>query len=228
MGEYIDLVSSVLGFLTIIITGVLWYYKKNPSIKVSVHNTDSNVYITVRNHKDAHVKIKHVLLVKKSRFRNRFQFDPNSFFALVDSDKYGFQSTQNDDLDISLEPNSPTVNFDIPYSRITHLYEYFLPYKQCNVYNAVYLEKVVKMPRCCLAIVLDSGKHKLIPLPPNFYPFYREGIGHELDRDFIIYLGEHPELSLHFATQEHKLKYEKWLLGRYSMTRKTYHYLLEN
>lgn len=228
MSEYIGLVSSVVGFITLIGTGVLWYYKKNPSIKVSIQKSNNSISILVRNHKDAHVKVKHVLLATKSRFKNGLHFDHHSFFSLVDNDQYGFQSTQNNNLDMTLEPNGSVVNFDIPYSKVVHLYGFFLPYKRCNVHSKLYLDKVVKMPKCYVAIFLDSGKYKLVPLPSEFYPFYRKYVGHELDRELAIYLGEHPELSLSFQTREQKLKYEKWLLDRYSITRKNQHYLLEN
>ncbi|PIB14086.1 hypothetical protein B853_16147 [Vibrio rotiferianus CAIM 577 = LMG 21460] len=125
MSEYIEFVYSMVGLIIALIPVAFWYYKKNPSIKVSTHNTDSNISILVRNHKDAHIKVKHVLLVTKSRCKNGLHFDHQSFFSLVDSDQYGFQSTQNDNLDISLEPNGSVVNFDIPYSKVVHLYGYF-------------------------------------------------------------------------------------------------------
>lgn len=125
MSEYIGLVSSVVGFITLIGTGVLWYYKKNPSIKVSIQKSNNSISILVRNHKDAHVKVKHVLLATKSRFKNGLHFDHHSFFSLVDNDQYGFQSTQNNNLDMTLEPNGSVVNFDIPYSKVVHLYGFF-------------------------------------------------------------------------------------------------------
>ncbi|MEC6831332.1 hypothetical protein VXS06_06065 [Photobacterium toruni] len=205
---------------------IWWFYKKNPSIKISVCKEGSNILLTVRNHKDANVKIKHIRLVKINKFKKGLQFDHNSFFSLVDNDEYDIQSTQNDELNILLKKNSSALSFDIPFLKIVHLYDYFLPYKNCKTYNSFYLDQVVKMPRCHIAIILDSGRYKIIPLPTDFYCFYRDYIGSTLDRDIVIYCGEYPTLSLNFLSFEERLRYGDWLLGKYYLARKTYYYLL--
>ncbi|WP_421385888.1 hypothetical protein [Aeromonas veronii] len=221
--EYIGLIVSISCVLLPI---AFWFYKKRPSIKVMIKRLNNGVSISVRNKKDVHIKINHIVLVNGPRFRGALEFDRNSYFGLIDSDEYGFQTTQNDDLGISLEPNGPSVNLDISYSKISYLYAYFLPYKRCAVYGVEYLDKMVKMPKCYLAIILDSGGYKLIDLPSDFYRFYKNNISFELDREFSIFLGEHPKITQSFKSYECKLKYGSYLLERYSMMRRTYHYLL--
>lgn len=197
-----------------------WFYKKQPSVKIIINSEADSISVSIRNHKDVDVRVKSVLLVKKKRFRKKLEYDKNSFHRLVDFDTSDISFSQNDDLDILIKSNSPALDLQISFSNINSLYDHFLPYKISKTYSFHYLEKAVLMPKCYIAIVLDSGKYKLIALPKSFYSFYKNFIGREAEPRL-------KDLEIRFCNNKERIEFNEWMLTRYEISRRNYYRLLE-
>lgn len=224
MPIYMELAIAILSSGVVAI--LFWFYKKTPSIKVSIKKSVDGICFTVRNHKDVSVKIKHVQLVRKYKLKCGFEFKCESSYGLVDSSKYDFDFTQIDDMDICLMPNSPGEELSVPYWKVFMSYDEYVPYKYSPVLREKYLDRVIMMPRCHLAIILDSGKTKFIPLSNDFYHSYKADKIKDIERELSIYAGMHPDVSLMDSNLESKREYGEWLLNKYFMAIKTFYYLL--
>lgn len=212
-----SVISIILGF-------VFWLYRKTPSLKVNKRNETGKIILTMRNNKDCDVKISHIRLVRKSLIKEDI-YNENTLSGLIQKNDGFFYTSQNDDLGIEMKKNSSSKEIVISYIDIHSLYDDFLPYNYSLKYQMQYLNNIVRMPKCHIAIYLDSGKTIYVDIPKDYYRCYKEYIKFRFEHDFEIYCGR-SLTSIHFKNQEQKLLYQKNLLDRYSINIRTFHCLV--
>ena len=215
------LLGGVLGVFTVGLSFAIYLYKKHPSLVTKFSHSQSGLILTLRNKKDVSVNVSYIRLVKKNG--SKPIVESNSFFYVVPSDKYDFQSTQDDNLEIEIKPNSSVKELHINYLNLKYLYDFFIPYERHGL-PFKQLNRRTKMERCHIAIYLTSGRIQYIPLPLNFYDYYRDSIRMEFERDFLNFSGK-GMVKIHFSTKEHERKYKEELLQKYEIACRNYYFL---
>ncbi|CAM4163161.1 hypothetical protein SHDE107825_07545 [Shewanella denitrificans] len=106
------------------------------------------------------------------------------------------------------------------------LYDDFIPYDySVSPLQIKYLRKPVKMPICHIGIYLKSGKIVCVPIPEEFYNYYRKNEGDSFDTDFDIIMGR-GDVTLTFNSTAAQIEHLKMLREAYFVVRRNYHLLL--
>lgn len=218
------LVGSIIALLVLLGDFLFWRYKKTLSLKISKAADDSSVRLTVLNKRDFNIEIEHVRLIMKRSIFNKYEFDECSYYCLVESEEFGFRSTQNDKLNIIITPQDPIFNFEIKYSDIFNLYHKFVGYKSSDDHQLGEINKFTKMPTCCIGIFLKGGKCIYINIPSFFYTYYKHEVGVYYNSHLAELKGE-CLVKIGFDSEESYQRYKNKLLNSYKISKKN-EYLL--
>jgi hypothetical protein len=224
MGNIIGFVGSVIGLLGLFGTILFWKYQKTLGLKVSKTADSSSIKVTILNKRDFNIEVEHVRLIRKLSIFNKYEFDKYSYFHLVESEEFGFSSTQDDKLNILITPQDPIFEFEVPFSNIFNLYHYFINYKRSDNHQLGELHKATKMQPCYIGIFLKGGKCISVDIDSLFYSYYKHEIGAYYNRDLAILKGE-CSVKIGFDTDESYQRYKNELLNSYKISKRN-QYLL--
>jgi hypothetical protein len=219
IGNIIGLIGSIIGLLVLCGSFLFWLHKKTLGLKISKSANSSTIKVTILNKRDFNVEIEYIRLIRKSSFSNKYKFDESSFFHLVESEEFGFRSTQDDKLNILITPQDPIFVFDVPFSNIFNLYHHFIDYKNSDVHQIGELKKSTKMQPCCIGIFLKGGKCVSVDIDPSFYNYYKHQIGAYYNRDLSILKGE-CSVVFGFDNNESYRRYKNKLLNSYEVSKR--------
>jgi hypothetical protein len=212
--EVLGLIGSVLGGISLLGTIAFHFYKKTARLSVKSKTETQSVELLLTNKSDFKIEIEYIRLLKKEPLFQGYTYDENTYFHLVETEKHGFQTNQNDKLNLVVSPEDPVHKVIIPFDRIIELYHYFLPYNYSENHIVGVLEKAIKMPTCFIGIYLKNGKMLTVKINEPFYSFYRFKAGSYYEYDISVLKGERKVKNC-FENLEEYTNYKNSLLDSF-------------
>lgn len=180
-------ILKILSGFQYVFSFLIWMYKKQPAIKLSLDYGNNGLLLSISNIKDIDVEIKYIQLVQRAGLF-KYELSDSLFGSLVDNPSSdSIMRSQHDEINCILKSNSAPMIFNINYSNLFFLYNDFINWVDYpEVRNLKVLADPIKLPNCYIQAVTTSGKKATINVPELFYDRYKKHIADQMNYDLMM------------------------------------------
>lgn len=190
----------VAGFATLLAVCLSMYFSydsKRLSIKKFIIFDDYSIKIRLFNRCHLNSEVEHIYIAsRRNRFISRCEYKFSNADFITSIKLESLMDVNATPPDFHIQPHGKPFEIKLSFFDIALSYNEFIPYEKAIMHSGYVLNRPTKMPDCGILIILTNGERIRIPLPQEFYEYYRLHVAKRFDNDF--YNAIDPETNLSY------------------------------
>ncbi|MBY7839523.1 hypothetical protein KW460_21025 [Vibrio fluvialis] len=189
----------VAGFATLLAVCLSMYFSydsKRLSIKKFIIFDDYSIQIRLFNRCHLNSEVEHIYIAsRRNRFisRSKYKFSNADFIANLKLES--LMAGNETPPDFHIQPHGKPFEINLSFFDMALSYNEFIPYEKDIMHSGHVLNRPTKMPDCGILIILTNGDRIIIPLPREFYKFYKIHVSNRFSNDFYNAIAPEQNLS---------------------------------